>query len=1162
MKTKIKIIFFSVLLFWLCSNSYAETKEIVYTDHEWVVTIKCSEYPGYSDLKLTVNGVSETIPCDKTPPKWTVSYNPSTWTNKDVIVTVKCSDDISWCEKNEYTKKVTKNEIWYIKIKDKAWNTTSIYYYAKIDKSSPNVSFSCDNNSYNVDWEVKCKITWNNSNIWAPETLMFNWKTKWGILPIFNDYKYTSNSLSCIEKKKVKIKIFWRTISSYTKCIEYERPQQIYSFTNNWTYNITWKVLDNAGNTSKIITKLFKIDTSKPSINTKEDFRKWYNYDWLKDLKFQIKDQTSSTDSNEESGLEKVIVTLNWKDIQVNWFKKTTWTTSINITIKKADILKLIKEWWKNKLVIKAVDKVWHSVSITKYIKYDNSKPKLDVSNKDYSWKNENVKIKLNSIDQIWLSWLVYSKYIWDNKDNCSSKWNNFQNWEEIILSDEWKHNLYICNKDNAWNINIKKFWEYKLDKTKSKLDINNKDYSWKNKDIKIKLNTSDSVSWLSYSKYIWDNVNTCVTNWTNYTDWQEIVLSTEWEHILYLCNKDNAWNFNVINYGTYKLDKSIPTIKLIHFVDKKLAWNDNFNIQFKLYDNLGNNFIFNRNYNKYNINYKYDIIADTKSVNNINWTVNSNILINNKYSLTDASEKWEKFKIIFNFEDKAGNTGSLEKEFFIYPNIIDEWKSSFSIDWGTKYANMNDKYTVNLFLKDEFWNNIYNKNISNIQQDNFIKTKDNSDALIEEWYNKKSDENWKLDFTIKSLCPWVFSPNFYIKFKKWWDNNEQNLSEKIINLSQTGNKEFLKPFIWKLEVDSSEWTDWKPKITGHTQRYILTLENKTNLNVDWTVNISSSNIINKIDWHYWDNFSVTDNKFASNSDLILWFNAEIKADSNYLKSPIIWTKDLKIEYTLWWKLVEYILSNSTSVWEAWSVTEEATELWELTGIEPEETTLGLKVVWTLEWDWKSDEVWQVSNFSDLSKWNIRAKIRRNAYKLIKNRKNNTVVNWVKYVEWDVELIWEQSYETLIVKDWNVLIKWDLNTNWKKFWIIVLKDNYRVQDWLNQKWNIFVKDNVSYINAILYADGWLFSTWTDLSNQLVIKWSLFTRNTIWWGVWDCTLPWWKADSSCILAKKYDLNYIRTWNNNLVSSYHNWNEDNFVIIHNPSIQTNPPKGFSE
>jgi hypothetical protein len=78
-------------------------------------------------------------------------------------------------------------------------------------------------------------------------------------------------------------------------------------------------------------------------------------------------------------------------------------------------------------------------------------------------------------------------------------------------------------------------------------------------------------------------------------------------------------------------------------------------------------------------------------------------------------------------------------------------------------------------------------------------------------------------------------------------------------------------------------------------------------------------------------------------------------------------------------------------------------------------------------------------------------------------------------------------------------------------------------------------------------------------NTLDIRWSLFTRNTIWWAVKldddYYLLPWWVKTDDYELAKEYDLNYVRR-----VSLCA---EDDYAvkITYDSRIQTNPPKGFS-
>jgi hypothetical protein len=201
-------------------------------------------------------------------------------------------------------------------------------------------------------------------------------------------------------------------------------------------------------------------------------------------------------------------------------------------------------------------------------------------------------------------------------------------------------------------------------------------------------------------------------------------------------------------------------------------------------------------------------------------------------------------------------------------------------------------------------------------------------------------------------------------------------------------------------------------------------------------------------------------------------------------------------------------------------------------------------------------------------------------------------VNNVKYIDankWTVkvEISWEiNDYETLIVKNWNVIISWDLNTTNNKLWIIVLNED------LSNKtlWNVYIKPNVNYINAIIYADGSVISadsSWnpfmTDssdrtlaLQKQLVLRWTLFTRNTIGWAVaaWDKTdsweneyrKPWWATTPLFSEAMIYDLNYLRRWNewwdtpDSINEKTNWWSSDPFVVIFDDKIQTDSPKWF--
>lgn len=189
--------------------------------------------------------------------------------------------------------------------------------------------------------------------------------------------------------------------------------------------------------------------------------------------------------------------------------------------------------------------------------------------------------------------------------------------------------------------------------------------------------------------------------------------------------------------------------------------------------------------------------------------------------------------------------------------------------------------------------------------------------------------------------------------------------------------------------------------------------------------------------------------------------------------------------------------------------------------------------------------------------------------------------------------------KTLVVEWWDILINWNITDTLGDddiLWIIAIqKDGI---------WgNIIIDSGVTDIHAIMYADRSLLSSvgWSiadgntfdsDLANQLYIRGSLFSENTIWWAINSpYTCPFFE-DNTCdeVIAKKYDLSFLRryilvtevddqgnetgnTFPWNAWSESEMWDGDSsnngsqsgksgyriypLVIEYNPSLQTTPP-----
>jgi hypothetical protein len=848
--------------------------------------------------------------------------------NKDIEISLECTSTA--CELDTISKAplITENGIWSLSITDKFWRVlTKSYKIIKINKTKPvwNLIYIPDNNT-RVNWERIVTLTWEAQN-W--DWLIWN----------------SSPSIWCDKQ---------------------------------WWCSWTLQLKDSAGN---ILSKAYNIKNI---------------------------DKINPTLSKEATGIVE-----NWKEKIIIKCTDTWWSNCI-----VNEQVYWIEQWtWTNKCVY---DKAWNADCKSFYVDESKDKYKTD---ENLDWTNKSRYIWIECSDETWWSWCK-SPLVWVTLTENTT-------YKRLVIFDRANHatgKVFQISKIDKVLPEIKIEWE-----------SNFKAWSIG----KIEISSNDTLSWVKETKYKWGQSCKSWDNllWNSVENNISISYTASWNHTLYVCSKDNAWNIKEVR-----------------------------------------------------------------------------------------------------------------KEFTIYPWDLDESQIHISVDskWD-KYANNSDFYTYTFFLKDKYWNLIYDKDIKSLKQ----ITDSNYFSL-----GSLNNTNWKITFHLKSLYPFKsFKQLFKISIEKWNDNYINNWEIQNITKAILENNSFKKPLIWEFEV--IEW--WTISEIWKEQKYKIQINNPWNLTSYslWEINISQSTIKNNIAWHIWNwNFSEIEKKFWSDLTNYLWFIWKIDANDNILKSPVIKSNNLKISYRLEWKDIEYSLDNFTSVWSC------------------DLETLWLKIIWTLQWDWKLETIanWNLNNFSDLSKWKIRSIIRKNAYTSIRNRESSKTknINNVIYFKGDNITYWEvknylKENDTIIVKDWNLIIDEDINKN---IWIIIIKDNYNVEDDYKISWNIYVKNNVSNINAIIYAD-WVFRSaklnWkvlesysdSELNKQLNLYWSLFTRNTIGWAVkasLSYTLPGWKTTNSFDLAQIYDLNYTRK-----VPKTCDWNDKNdysFIIKYNPSIQSNPPKLFGQ
>lgn len=476
-----------------------------------------------------------------------------------------------------------------------------------------------------------------------------------------------------------------------------------------------------------------------------------------------------------------------------------------------------------------------------------------------------------------------------------------------------------------------------------------------------------------------------------------------------------------------------------------------------------------------------------------------------------------------------------------LYANNSDICKISYKITWDVPEPWIN-------FSSLRFENIFFSKPVYVNQIDNEWN----------KWLNIATptiDNNGNLDYNIKSKAPfrddWDFS--FDIKNSNWTNGK---ITESIF-------LDYKKPYIATLTVvdDSSLkiWTLQKIRLNVSKHSSVSSLPYTI---LDYTESFSLSS----------DNYIIQNKQKLSNIEA----NLRVNYKSNETVEDVILESKPQISYSLWWENILYYI-NSLEDWDNYDPISLFTDRFKW-----------VKIIWLMQTYGKQIHTGQWVNISEIGAPTIRTTLKMNAYELIAWLKPSLKsLNWVLYVNWDYHIHWDlvdsvgKNYETLIVKNGNVYIDWNLNTWDKKLWIIVLRDNWSAIE----KWNIYIHKDVTLVKSDIFAEWSFISYWWDswsdkisnysdsntrtssLNKQLIMYWTLFTRNTIWWAIiWNTgkyILPWWSETTDFNKAVMYDLNYTRRWN---TWCDKNWNwvctdsteyDEPFVIIPR-TWQT--PKGF--
>ena len=432
------------------------------------------------------------------PTAWTITYSPNGWTNGNVTVTASCSDSQSGCSSPTFSTTRTSNGAGTLYVYDNAWNNAGRgYNVTNIDKTAPT-------------WTVTYSPSgWTNGNV--------------TVTIICSDSASGCNM--------VWIATWSRSWNNYSK-----------TFTSNTSSSIT--IRDNVGNTRSVTYTVSNIDKTGPSVSA---------------------DNASTTWENSLLPITLSIIDWGWSGITIKkyrWNNSNCWSW---INFNNGQVINA--PWqWTNVLYLCARDTAWTNNTWSWTYKYDSVIPtNTDNYAYDNVWNNIWTTITLNRADAAPSSGISSTRYCWGATCNPAS-WTV---WTSIPATWQIDNTLRYQTWDIAWNASAIWSIAVKVDTTNPTISANNASTAiWRsNMWMNITLSVSDSGwSGISYRKYIWDWTDaTCRSSGTTFTDGQNITSVTipwndQWEHTLFLCTRDVAWNNNSWN-GIYKFDKDSPTI-------------------------------------------------------------------------------------------------------------------------------------------------------------------------------------------------------------------------------------------------------------------------------------------------------------------------------------------------------------------------------------------------------------------------------------------------------------------------------------------------------------------------------------------------------------------------------------------------------------------------
>ncbi|MBS8122539.1 hypothetical protein [Candidatus Vampirococcus lugosii] len=653
------------------------------------------------------------------------------------------------------------------------------------------------------------------------------------------------------------------------------------------------------------------------------------------------------------------------------------------------------------------------------------------------------------------------------------------------------------------------------------------------------------------------DMIDPILTHWNN-----------DAENVIYFSGSNSQGkNIDLSNSNTVSIlaDKYKLKFKLADRGNEgEVSGIKKYGLKVKSYDN-DKICYFVKDFDKYNPD-----IDLTKGDQYIDIELDCDITESNKYHNNGS------YEISLILEDWAGNIRHYNKNIDVFPNInlADTSLVDVSPDRNKMFANNVDRYEYKLKIEDIYGNPLYNRNIKNIDNPDGINNKIFVDMVDEKGGNAmsfhydsdlKTNRDGEFIFEVSSVTPGVFDEKFKFEIPNWDNNYNQDLSsyrEEEVNgidsLGEEHTNSFLKLFYGEFYFTDQDFNEIDMQI-GEENRLVVSIKTGSNLNIDYKMEGFLSETIPTDTVNYVLTGSENENLGSSRPKKI-YFDTTM----NYIGHGILGTGNIKTSPHILYKIggedIKYHLGSSTTADDNTMYLKDI-------------KLMGVKIIGMMQGQGRQSVYGIDPNATNVSTSDVRNIFRKRASLIIRGLSSGEKSGTIHYKEGDLDIS-DLSYDkndTLVIKNGNLII--DQNVD-KNLGIMLIRDDLSDRTMSN----VYVKPNVTYIKAAIFAEGGFVSAdvngdpfdkndivrTNSLSDQLVLEGSIFTWNTIGGALLsdegNYVLPYGNRTDDVDEAITYDLNYIRRGNGILNGDKNEGYDDPFIIKFNPSILNNPPTGF--